>query len=88
MVTMDAWPGPIVWVVAVVLCLTGSRELADETVRWQVILLRLLLLCVVLSLVYQMNIASLVEMADDWQGHCRDGDLASISAGMLMAWRR
>jgi hypothetical protein len=65
-------------------------SLADETVRWQVILLRLLLASVLLlSLVYQMVIALAWDEITDGLASVFIVEtviFASISAGMLVAW--
>jgi hypothetical protein len=79
------------WVVAVVLSARlVHASSADETVRWQVILLRLLLASVLLlSLVYQMVIALAWDEITDGLASVFIVEtviFASISAGMLMAW--
>ena len=79
------------WAVAVVLSARlVHASLADETVRWQVILLRLLLASVLLlSLVYQMVIALAWDEITDGLASVFIVEtviFASISAGMLMAW--
>jgi hypothetical protein len=79
------------WAVAVVLSARlVHASLADETVRWQVILLRLLLASVLLlSLVYQMVIALAWDEITDGLASVIIVEtviFASISAGMLMAW--
>jgi len=79
------------WAVAVVLSARlVHASLADETVCWQVILLRLLLASVLLlSLVYQTVIALAWDEITDGLASAMIVEtvvFASISTGMLMAW--